>query len=276
MSISKLNDWLKVRPNTGLPLSFMNENIVVCTGEDSRELMHAMSTVLPLHRWRYHEYRCYRAWAAEDLTIILSGIGSGCLEPLMFELLDRATLGARVPKRLVMIGTAGYLSDSGFGQVYLVEGAYPVGCAVALDDSMLPVRPSFAGLDRLPLPRAEEISTDYYYACTVQESDPRKMLAKALNPALREGLVKYWQRGRLISMETAQFYHFARHYGPEGTEYVALRGVANLADQFETQGDLSVAVLTDALRNAASLLQVDHSESLPETASSLNGPSVCI
>lgn len=66
------------------------------------------------------------------------------------------------------------------------------------------------------------------------------------------------------------------HYGPEGTEYVALRGVANLADQFETQGDFSVAVLTDALRNAASLLQVDHSESLPETASSLNGPSVCI
>lgn len=174
----------------------------------------------------------------------------------MFEMLDADNLGDKVPRRLALIGTAGYLADSGFGQVYVVEGAYPVGCAVVLDDADLPVRPVFEGLDSIQLPRAEEISSDYYYGCTTQESDPRKMLAKSKNPALRAGLEKYWQSNRLIAMETAQFYHFAQCYGAPDTQYVALRGVANLADQFETQGKYSQQVLTDALQQAVGLLSL--------------------
>jgi len=256
MSHSQLKEWLKVRPNCALPEDFFQENMIVCTGEDPEELKRAIKTVLPGKRPRFHQYRCYKAWrfSNPDVTVVISGIGSGCLEPLMFELLDHKTLGPKAPKRLAMIGTAGYLSDSGFGQVYLVDGAYPVGCAVALDDADLPVKPNFAGLDCVKLPRAQEISTDYYYACTPQENDARKMAAKAMNRALREGLAKHWKAGRLISMETAQFYHFAKCYGQEGTQYVAFRGVANLADQFETQGDYSEQVLTDALRNAVDLL----------------------
>lgn len=254
---STLKDWLRVRPNTALPSDFLQSNIVVCTGEDAGELKQAIAAVLPGKQYEYHEYRCYRAFkfTDPDLTIVLSGIGSGSLEPLLFELLDGKTLGMDAPKRLVMIGTAGYLSDSGFGKVYLVDGAYPVGCAVSLDDLSLPVRPNFDGLRHVDLPRAEEISTDFYYACTTQENDVRKMMVKSMNPALREGLAKHWRPGRLISMESAQFYHFARNYGRDGTQYVALRGVANLADQFETQGDYSVQVLTDALRHAVNLLE---------------------
>jgi len=251
---TNLKDALKVRPNTGLPESFFQPNMIVCTGEDPAELIHAMRTVLHGKRPRVHQYRCYRAWKYQGLTVIISGIGTGCLEPLMFELLDDKTLGDKVPQRLAMIGTAGYLADSGFGQVYVVDGAYPVGCGVTLEDKDLPVRPNFEGLESVRLPRAEEISTDYYYACTPQNSDARKARAKELNPALREGLDKYWKAGRLISMESAQFYHFAATYGRPGTQYVAFRGVANLADQFETQGDYSLQVLTEAFRQAVELL----------------------
>jgi hypothetical protein len=172
----------------------------------------------------------------------------------MFEMLDYKNLGNKVPKRLIMIGSAGYLSDTGFGQVYLVEGAYPVGCGVRLNKKNLPVRPKFEGLDQVKLPRAEEISSDYYYACTPDSNDERKVRANALDPGLRIGLARYWKPGRLISMEAAQFYHYAAIYGRPDTQYVAFRGVANLVQQFETQGDYSLQVLTEAFRQAVRLL----------------------
>lgn len=245
---------LKIRPNCALPESFFQNDMVVCTGEDPHELVCAMNNSLPGIVPEYHEYRCYRAWKYPDFTVVISGIGTGCLEPLLYELLDFDALGENVAKRLVMIGTAGYLSDSGFGKVYLVDGAYTAGCGVALEDKDLPIRPSFAHLGQIQLPRAEEISTDYYYACTPQTANERKNKAKAMNPALTTAVEKYWQSGRLISMESAQFYAFASAYGKPGTQYVALRGVANLADQFETQGEYSLQVLTEAFRQALKIL----------------------
>lgn len=254
--LANLKEDLKVRPNTGLPADFIQDHMVVCTGEHPDELVEAILSAFPGRRPKYHAYRCYRAWkfSKPAITVVLSGIGTGCLEPLMFELLDHQHLGDRVPKRLVMIGTAGYLADSGFGQVYLVDGAYPVGCGVRLDASELPLRPKFDGLEKTLLPRAEEISTDYYYGCTPAQDDLRKMRAKLLNRDLAAGIQEYWKPGRLISMESAQFYHFAKIYGSDSTQYVALRGVANLADQFEMQGEYSAQVLNDALFTAVRLL----------------------
>jgi nucleoside phosphorylase len=250
----ELQDALKVRPNTALPLSFFQPNMIVCTGEDPQELIRAIRAVFPGRRPRHHQYRCYQAWKLPGVTIVISGIGTGCIEPMMWELLDYKTLGNKRPKRLVMIGTAGLISDSGFGQVYVVEGAYPVGCAVRIDDKYLPLRPNFEGAYLLGLPRAEEISTDRYYSCTLDTSDERKVRARSFDPQLEEELKDHWWPGRLISMETLQFYHFAYVWGLADTQYVALRGVANLADQFDTQGDYSQQVLTDALSQAARLL----------------------
>jgi nucleoside phosphorylase len=254
----ELEEAHKVRPNTALPLSFFQQDMIVCTGEDPQELIRAIKAVFPGRRPRHHQYRCYQAWKLPGVTIVISGIGTGCIEPMMWELLDYKTLGAKVPKRLVMIGTAGYVSDSGFGQVYVVDGAYPAGCAVRIEDEKLPLRPEFDGLkeavERLGLPTAEEVSTDRYFTCTPDNSDERKVFAKSFDRGLREELKKYWKPGRLISMETLQFYHFAHVFGLK-TQYVALRGVANLADQFETQGEYSQQVLTDALRHAVSILR---------------------
>ena len=248
---------LKLRPNTGLPARFMQRNVVVCSGEDPRELKQAIDeTELRGACFETHEYRSYHAWLFNipSVTIIATGIGTGCLEPLLFEILDAKKLGPRVPQRLVLVGTAGARGKVRLGQVFLVDGAYTVGCAVALEDKNLPVQPNFAGLDTLDLPRAKELSTDYYYAATDKDTDPRKQAAKAFNPALREGLSKYWDKAELIAMESAQLYHLASVYGPDGTEYVALRGVANKADQPDTQAIYSRQVLVDALRHALALL----------------------
>lgn len=244
-----------MRPNTALPLSFFQNNVIVCTGEDPEELKKAIKEVFPGRRPRHHQYRCYQAWSLPNITIVISGIGTGCMEPMMWELLDYETLGVKRPKRLAMIGTAGMVSDSGFGQVYVVSGAYPIGCAVRLDDACLPVKPNFCNLEQLNLPVAEEMSTDRYFTCTPAMSDARKVLAKSFDPLLVSELDKYWRPGRLISMEALQFYHFASVFGLPDTQYVALRGVANLADQFETQGDYSQQVLTDCLRHAVKLLK---------------------
>jgi hypothetical protein len=252
----RLEEAKKVRPNCAIPANFFQDNVIVCTGEDPAELRKAMRAVFPGKLPRFHEFRCYKAWkfTNPDVTVVISGIGSGCMEPLMFELLDEKTLGQKVPKRLVMIGTAGYIADSGHGQVFLVDEAYPIGCAVHLDDSTLPLRPNFAGLEQVTLPRAPEMSTDYYYAATPATDDQRKMAAKVVDRALMEGIGRFWKPGRLISMEVAQFYHFCQCYGPAGTQYVALRGVANLADQFHEQGDHSQNVLNVALAEAVKLL----------------------
>lgn len=244
------------RPNCALPAHFIQPNMVVCTGEDPGELVNAMRAVISAEPEAHHQYRCYQAWKFNGFTVVISGIGTGCIEPLLWELLDHEKLGQGVAKRLVMIGTAGYIADSGHGQVFLVDGAYPLGCAVHLSAEYLPLRSSFQGLEGCTLSRREEMSTDYYYAATPSMDDFRKVLAKQRDPILTECLENYWRAGRLISMESLQFYHFCSIYGQPGTQYVALRGVANLADQFHEQGDYSQNVLTDALKEALALLQV--------------------
>lgn len=253
----QLAETLAVRPNTGMPVDFLQPNLVVCPGEDPAELEHAMAVVLG-SEYQAYQYRCYRGYrfAARRLTVLLSGIGSGCLEPLMFEALDSRHTGPDAVRRLVLIGTAGYIGDALLGRVYLVDGAYTVGCAVELTDDELPVRPRFDAIETDPLTKVEEVSTDYYYATTVDDTDPRKQRAKQKNRALRDGLAKYYAPGRLIAMESAQFYHFADVYGTPETQYVALRGVANLADQFHTQSSQSRDVLTDTLQHAIRLLRV--------------------
>ncbi len=247
---------IKVRSNTGVPESFLQRDLLVCCGEDREEMLHAIRTVLPGEVPSYR-YRCYEFWRYPSFTLVLTGIGTGCLEPMLWEVMDAKTLGDKAARRLVLFGTAGYLSDdkSGCGKVFLVDGAYPAGCAVRLDPADLPVRPRFHGLDQLPNPRAEEISTDHYYAFS-PGTDPHKMVAKKYDKSLQEGVTAQWKNGRLIAMETGQFYHFCRCYGDAETQFAAFRGVANLADQFEQQGDNAVNVLRESFRQAIQLLTV--------------------
>jgi Phosphorylase superfamily len=245
---------LKSRPNTAVPISFLHADVILCCGEDREELLDAVRSLFPLEVSSHH-YRCYEFWRYPTFTLILTGIGTGCLEPLLWEILDRNTLGDRVARRLVAIGTAGFIGSdpSVLGQVFVIEAAYPAGCGVHLETSDLSVRANFQGLDRVSLPQAEGVATDYYYAFS-RRTDLRIDAAQRADSALREGLRQQWKQGRLIDMETAQFYHLCRCYGEAHTQFVALRGVANLCDQFEQQGDNAPTVLTNAFAAAVQLL----------------------
>ena len=245
---------LKVRPNTGVPTSFLHNDVVLCCGEDREELMHAVHQVFP-EPVPSHKYRCYEFWRYPSFTLILTGIGTGCLEPLLWEILDGPTLGDQVARRLVNFGTAGYLSadSSGFGKVFHIEAAYPVGCGVHLEASDQPIKAKFPGVERLGLPRTEGFATDYYYSCSPR-TDPRILRAQSFDRILREESKAQWKMGRIIDMETAQFYHFCRCYGDDATQYVTFRGVANMADQFAEQATYSLSVLTQAFDHAVKLL----------------------
>jgi len=74
------------RPNTNVENSLLSERMVICCGEDAAELLQALRTEFPRQETAYHEYRCYRFWKFAEFTLIWTGIGTGCLEPLLFEL----------------------------------------------------------------------------------------------------------------------------------------------------------------------------------------------
>jgi hypothetical protein len=73
-----------VRPNTAVKNEVLQENLLLCCGEDTTELLLALPEVGP--PLLYHVYRCYRFWRFDGFTLVWTGIGTGCLEPLMFEL----------------------------------------------------------------------------------------------------------------------------------------------------------------------------------------------
>lgn len=254
--------WLVARPNTGLPDRFIQDDFAICAGEDEADLVAAMPAAIPSEWSEINRHRCYVvAWRYEEpgLTVMLSGIGTGCIEPLIYEVLDPEWLGDRVAKRLVMVGTAGSgVTPARYLRLCGSSGERGrLAATVTLAESCLPLTPSFANLDHYSAAEdGDEVSTDYYYAASRAPTDPRRRKAQQLNQALRDGLDKYWEPGRLISMETAQFYHFASVYGPPGTQFAAFRGIANLAEQFHTQSTHSQPALTNALQHAVALLAV--------------------
>jgi len=63
---------LGLRPNTALPTEFFQDDMIICTGEDVFELECAMRTSLAVEIPVPHQYRCYRAWKYDGLTVILS------------------------------------------------------------------------------------------------------------------------------------------------------------------------------------------------------------
>ncbi|HMY03765.1 MAG TPA: hypothetical protein PKA48_10440, partial [Candidatus Obscuribacter sp.] len=128
-----------------------------------------------------------------------------------------------------------------------------------------PLGYNFDGAECIAIPHRIGISTDYYYGFSPNLTDQRLVNARNHNPSLAQGIKQHWRPRRLIDMETAQFYHFCSIYGAKDTQYVAIRGIANLADQFETQGDFSQNILTSGLELALVFLgitNIQHSSDL--------------
>ncbi|HNX05660.1 MAG TPA: hypothetical protein PKI32_09165, partial [Opitutales bacterium] len=84
-----------------LPRDLGAGRVILCSGEVESDLLAAFrgrtGPVLDCGR-----YRCYAFWRYADFTLILAGIGTGSLEPLLWEILRPG-----IVKKIVLIGTAG-------------------------------------------------------------------------------------------------------------------------------------------------------------------------
>jgi hypothetical protein len=104
---------LKLGDNTNATSSHLERQVLLCAGEDSNELMHALPTD-SLEIQLTHEYRCYRFWRCRSRTdknrsfaLVWTGIGTGCIEPLLCEVLSENT----PVEQIVLVGTAGQLAS---------------------------------------------------------------------------------------------------------------------------------------------------------------------
>lgn len=242
------------RPNTNVENSLLSERMIICCGEDVAELLQALRTELQQQEMAYHEYRCYRFWKFEEFTLIWTGIGTGCLEPLLFELFEGFT-----PREMVLIGTCGAIMGRGIepGDVFLMGKAYLGGSAIRLPESLLPLPCRFGDdkLARLGLARKSTISTDLYYGFAVDPgSRVRRFQEEDLG--LKADLAAYWDKADVVEMEVGQFYYLCGLFGGPELEYVAIKGAANATDTVSQQTAYSGRVLQLALRNTLRLLGV--------------------
>lgn len=243
---------LELRPNTGVPTQFLSPDLILCAGEDPEELMHAAKTVLETDPIAHHHYRCFHFWPFPNhsLTLALTGIGSGCLEPLIWEMVE-----SNVVRRIVLIGTAGYLGrrKDRHGHVYLVDNAYTAGTGVHVQEITRPIKPCFEGLNELNVQRMSGVASDYYYG-SARSNDPRIKRAQESDPALNAALSTVAQGDRLIDMETPQFYKLCEIYGDHRLQYAAIRGIANSVGVWSEQTKYAVSVLSESMRLAKLLL----------------------
>ncbi|MHB8736189.1 MAG: hypothetical protein ACYC6M_12885, partial [Terriglobales bacterium] len=146
------------RPNTGVTDEFLQENVILCCGEDPLELVEQVKSFRPI---ALHKYRCYRFWRFPAFSLIWTGIGTGCLEPLLFEIYMPF-----IVRNIILIGTAGAVSSIiPDGQAFCIKKAYSRACAVRTKNPEVPLFPHW----KPPLPEdlqedaATIVSTDYYY-----------------------------------------------------------------------------------------------------------------
>jgi uridine phosphorylase len=227
-----------LRPNTGVKDSVLSSNILLCCGEDYGELITALtSTDLEPPREKFF-YRCYRFVKFDRFTLVWTGIGSGCLEPLLYEVLADGPI-----ERIVLIGTAGALSErASTGNAAPITGA--INALNPFSTQSISVeKPSreFNG-DGLTI-----ASSDLYYGFSSFNSQLIERLHTSFR-GLRSRFEEIKDRADLIDMETAQFYTLCRIYGNSRLSYVAFKGAANSAAKPSDQTLYSLAVLKSALK----------------------------
>lgn len=238
-----------IAPNTKIAPEYIDKNIILCCGEDTNELIYSLND-LSYTGEKVHEFRCYRFWKYLNFSVIWTAIGTGTLEPLIWEILFNPTIKSIVNK-IILIGTAGKLPKSGkkLGDVYVIDNAYLGGTAV--DDNAIkqPLTPNFIGLSDFP--KASIVSTDFFYGFServINGDYPNKTqrLVQAVN--------KYFYTTDLVDMEVAQFYHFCKLFDSENTlNYVAIKGAANTIGSAEEQIENSSIVIKKVLEKAIAL-----------------------
>lgn len=233
-------------PNTQLPAGLIRERVLIAGGEDRDEIQEALVERFDFSGAAHHRFRDYECWSDDRVSVIRCGIGTGSVEPLVYELLnggrtDRAgeSRGETGVERIVLFGTSGVpvYSRLEVGEAYVVAAATPFETALnspGLYPEPVAFEPNWPAVGGRPF--AASISTDRYYgdvpdaAADVFTSPPRTRV--------------------LIEMEVAQFYHFARRYAiGDPPLFLAVKGVSNRIGRHAEHAAQGPA----ALRNAAEM-----------------------
>jgi Phosphorylase superfamily len=248
----------------------LHEKMVLCCGEDRTELLLALP---PTESPRaFHEYRCYTFWRFESFTLVWSGIGTGCLEPLLYELLVKPPNSSRQQpqsriQQIVLIGTAGAISQRSrreIGESYLIDKAYLGGAGVNVpeydlgffgpDQKVEPLMPRLGKMEGSSLEKRSIVSSDYYYGFS---NDAESHKLRERDGHLRAAVKAAWELVDMVDMETAQFYYFCHTMGPKSLSFAAVRGIANSAENFPEQLSFSLQALRSALKMAFRLLSIE-------------------
>ena len=239
------------RPNTNVPLEMLAAKTVLCCGEDFGELMRAMAAVTTRAPVREHAYRGYRFVQFEDFALAWCGIGTGCLEPLLCEVLRQGRI-----TRMVLMGTAGCLDPTGaeLGTPYLVGEAWLGGTAIRPRDPDAPRRPHWPHAPAVLAPRSI-VSTDFYYGFS-PVAHPLRDALLAHDAGLAEELAQHLPRCPLVDMESAQFYHLCRALEGDALEFVAVKAAANHVGAWQAQLENTPAALQACWRASLDLLDL--------------------
>jgi hypothetical protein len=242
----------KNRSNTGVDNAILHANILLCCGEDVSELLEAArkSGVGPVVA--EHRYRCYHFWRFANFTLIWTGIGTGCLEPLLYEILVDTPVEA-----ICLIGTAGMCRNrDGLikGEPYYIAEARTWAAAVRPIEYNGALRPNWDA-KQSPISKATIVSSDYYYGFSRIENQPLNKLRK-LDGALSQDFRNILTEIDLVDMEVAQFYFLCSAFSGAGLRWIAVKGLANDLDRFNEQIENSPLVLEKTFRSALSLMRL--------------------
>ena len=257
-------------PNTLIQSSMLSEKVILCCGEDPtvvREALHAIGLRISLLE---HDFRCYRLIRFEGLTVILAAIGTGHLEPLLFEILR-----FNVVRVVVLVGTAGRTASSKtiIGQPYVINKAYLKGTALDREVNDGPLSPNYHVESEYEV--ASIVSTDFYYGFTL--SKERNDYPNRL-PRLQEDVKEIIAKVDLVDMEVGQFFALCRLMSPERRlKYLAIKGPANTLGSGKEQNIHAKEVLTRVFQKTVDILGIripgpqdnlssGHQESSPSAA----------
>ena len=240
-------------PNTNITTALLHDRCILCAGEDRDEFLKALHACGIPRPARHVRYRSYEFWHFGQCCAILSGIGTGCLEPLLWEIFQPAII-----RQIVLVGTAGTLPGSSIapGQAHLISHAYAAGTGIDREVARQPLGARWHGAMIGPV--ATSVSTDFYYGFGPHgERAPHGGTYLQADHPLRQAYAGHIQRGTpLVEMEVAQFYFFCDKLGGAGLQFIAVKAASNAVGQETEQLQHTPIALQQTIRCAMGLLQL--------------------
>lgn len=237
-------------PNAQIHPAQIRPEVILCCGEDKVALLDALGELGFPAGAPVSEFRSYTVWTLPSVTVVLSAIGTGALEPLLYELLTTGLV-----ERIVLVGTAGRLRADGLplGVAYPIREARVAGTGLDRecgDRALRPVWPEFP-----EGPSASIVSSDFYYGFSpaLAPGDYRHRLA-----GVRGDYERLSVEMDMVDMEVGQFYALCRLIpDAPGLRFIAIKGAANAIDNHAEQNTHAPSVLRDCLEKALRMLGLE-------------------